>query len=436
MRCLALGLLATLTLAACDDDGGPRAEGETDAQLADAGGSGGDGGEGEGGAGGAGGVGGDGGAGGQGGEGGAGGQGGEGGAPLDCADAVPTSVDVVALGNVAIENGKSAVLEVTLPEDVISLTLVAVEATDANYIGVGLLEGPEGQVLVSENPPGGVDPIAQFASVFPGPFSSPNRYATAATGVAGLLAPNNPAVAVSPGIWQVQLLAANGQGRPVSTEVALSARIKRAASLSPCGVLDVHLFFSGSRDLTAANAPTDDFVQGALARMETFYAGIGIQLGEITYDDATGPQVVDATGGPGSDLHAFFAQGRYASGVQFFFVDRITSPLGGGATIAGIAGGTPGPTDTPETVRSGVVLATSATDDPKAMGHVMGHEAGHFLGLYHTQEFIGIKDQFDDTPEGDAGQVNIMYPTVTPEDVSFSAGQGAIIRGNASVKVP
>ena len=47
----------------------------------------------------------------------------------------------------------------------------------------------------------------------------------------------------------------------------------------------------------------------------------------------------------------------------------------------------------------------------------MGHETGHFLGLFHTQEFAqGITDQIDDTATGFNNADNLMFPTVTPEE--------------------
>jgi hypothetical protein len=65
----------------------------------------------------------------------------------------------------------------------------------------------------------------------------------------------------------------------------------------------------------------------------------------------------------------------------------------------------------------------------------MGHESGHFLGLYHTTElaFQGVNDQLPDTPEGQSSNTNLMFPTVTAGDASLSVDQGWVMRRNANV---
>lgn len=348
-------------------------------------------------------------------------------------------LELVEYDDVEIDAGYSEMLTLDLPEDVQSITIVGI-GDPAVFYGVVHLEGPEGQILVAENPPGvTITAFDRQLSPFPGAFKSPNRSATAATGVATLLAPNNPEVAVGPGEWRFQL-AALGQIGPTTTAMDVLVYIKRAPAVPERGVLDVHMHFSGSRGWTADNAPDDADFQVALNRLREFYAAVGIEIGEVTYDDIperfrsvdTGPQ------GPGaaalqSTLHEMFALSAYETGLSFFFVDRIGQPMNGGA-IGGIAGGTPGPMLQPGTVRSGVAVATALDPNPLSIGHVMGHEGGHFLGLYHTQEFFGgITDQIPDTPEGFGGADNLMFPTVTPEPAHLTAGQGFVMHMNAAV---
>ncbi|MCA9546542.1 MAG: hypothetical protein KC613_19190, partial [Myxococcales bacterium] len=57
----------------------------------------------------------------------------------------------------------------------------------------------------------------------------------------------------------------------------------------------------------------------------------------------------------------------------------------------------------------------------------------HYLGLYHTREFIGINDQIPDT---DAGEDNLMFPTVTSAPARLSPGQGFVLHRNAAVYTP
>lgn len=351
-------------------------------------------------------------------------------------DAVPEArIETIDLGEIFVSTGGAfGGIGFTLPDDVISFSIVFVEEVDSALMAVTHLTGPDGEILVSPMPPG-YAPSArdQLLGPFPGGFYSPNRSATSATGAGGLLVPNNPGVAIQGGDWQVRFAAVNAlTGRPAETRATVKVLVKRAAEAPACGRLPVHLFFTGARGWTAQTAPDDADFQRALDRMRAFYAAVGVTLGPVTYDDVDDPpDEVDATGGPGSAMHDLFATNGYEDGLGIFFVARITSPFGTG--VGGVAGGVPGPTLQPGTPRSGVVVATELEEDPDAIGHIMGHESGHFLGLFHTVEFFGETDQIADTPTNTRDQSNLMYPTVTAGEATLSPGQGWVLHKNASV---
>jgi len=351
-------------------------------------------------------------------------------------------LELVEYDDIEVTAGYTEMLTLELPDDVQSITIVGIGDPTIFY-SVVHLEGPEGQILVAENPPGvQITPFDRQLSPFPGPFKSPNRSATAATGLATLLAPNNPQVELAPGEWRFQI-AGLGQFGPTTTAIDILVYIKRAAAVPERGVLDAHMHFTGANGWTAESAPDDPDFQAALGRLADFYGEIGIELGEVTYTDIPARfRVVDSgPQGPGpaaldSTLHEMFALSAFGTGLSFFFVDRIGEPMFGGA-IGGIAGGTPGPMLQPATVRSGVAVATELDPDPLSIGHIMGHEGGHFLGLFHTQEFFGgITDQIPDTAEGQGGSDNLMFPTVTSAPANLSAGQGFVMHMNAAVVPP
>jgi hypothetical protein len=71
-------------------------------------------------------------------------------------------------------------------------------------------------------------------------------------------------------------------------------------------------------------------------------------------------------------------------------------------------------------------------DDPAVLAHVMAHEGGHWLGLFHTSEITGTLDQMPDTPEGQAGNTYLMYPAVGG-GTTISSGQAAVLRNHGEV---
>lgn len=351
-------------------------------------------------------------------------------------DAVPeTQIDVIDLGEVFVgAGGGFGGLPFTLPDDVISFTIIFVEQADSALMAVTHLNGPEGEALISPMPEGYVPSVSdQFLGPFPGAFYSPNRSAASATGAGALLVPNNPDVVVQGGEWRVRFAAVNpSTGAAAETRADVQILVKRAVEAPACGRLPIHLYFTGAHGWTAETAPDDADFQAALARMRGFYDGVGITLDPITYDDVEDPpEEVEATGGPGSALHQLFATNAYDDGLAIFFVARLGSPFGGG--IGGVAGGVPGPTLQPGTPRSGVVVATELMESPEAIGHIMGHESGHFLGLFHSIEFFGQTDQIADTPTSPGDQSNLMFPTVTAGEAMLSPGQGWVLHKNASV---
>ncbi|MBI2374338.1 MAG: hypothetical protein HYV07_10125 [Deltaproteobacteria bacterium] len=310
------------------------------------------------------------------------------------------------LGEVVLSNGSSDAVSFELPSDVTTFTIIISGPLSTMFV-VGRLDGPTGN-LVSDDP-STVSPIEGFLlGPFAAQFKSPNRV-TGKEGVASALFPNNPAVSVTGGNYDLRvrgLVVANSA--PYSGNVHVEVAYK--TTISTRGLLDVHVYLSGAAGLTTRTA-TSTLLTAALARLEEIYAQADIELGAVVFHDIDASfqtrDVTAASLGPMFQL----SEGN-GPGLHYFLVDRFVGGIPGGV-VGGIAGGLPGPPGHAGSPSSGVAVAvTAASGDSDVLAHVMAHEGGHWLGLFHTSEITGTNDQLDDTPVGQSGTTHLMYPAV------------------------
>lgn len=232
--------------------------------------------------------------------------------------------------------------------------------------------------------------------------------------------------------------------------VHLSALVKRVRGTLSTGTVDLDVYLVGlSGGVTAANASTNAKITQMLSRYGTILGAAGIDVGDVAFHDVTGAdatryQVINSTDGPDSELAGLFRLSA-ASGsgrrLAVFLVRGIDGSRPGFSTL-GIAGGIPGAAGIFGTQHSGVVLAFESISTGNAAGHVLAHESGHFLGLYHVTESDrpcgagetppgcapwGGTDVIDDTSRGDT--TNLMHWSIVGSGTNtrITAGQGFVL---------
>lgn len=326
-------------------------------------------------------------------------------------------------------SGETPPITFELPADTVSfMVLLSGTDPDASYI-VTQMDGPDG-VIVSDDESN----VSQIEALLLGPFAAqfkgPNRVVQDVD-ISAALVPNNPNITVRGGTYTMRAAGIRIQGQQSEPYVGpINVGIQYRTIEPAEGYLDVNLYFTGAGGVTADSAPTDQLVQGALEELGRIYAQASVEIGDVAYYDV--PETyrtisVSLDGSPGA-LEAMFQEtaGR-GSGLHFFFVDRFEGGFPG-AMIGGIAGGLPGPARMPGSVNSGVAVAiTAAEGDAGTLAHIMAHEGGHWLGLFHTSEITGTEDQLPDTPAGQAGETHLMYPAVGG-GTTLSESQSTVIR--------
>jgi hypothetical protein len=185
------------------------------------------------------------------------------------------------------------------------------------------------------------------------------------------------------------------------------------------GLLDLGLYLATSA-MSATSAVADVHLARFLATLSALYAKAGLTLGTVTVYDlpawAKGlySSGVDVTKtGPCDEIGQLFTLSQPANALNLFFVDAIQqSGSTSGGTIVGLDGAIPGPSGFGGTVHSGAVVNASdlafghcgSSIDVQGCGadetaYIAAHEGGHWMGLFHTSEQLGVDfDPVADTP--------------------------------------
>lgn len=341
-------------------------------------------------------------------------------------------------------NGVSSAQQVVLPRGAVSIAIV-VEAEDASGDDVDLVvaswEDDLGTELVYRGWLGGAS----------GPWfcllCDQRMYAD--NGVFTAMAPNNQSITIEQSVhtfFVYGFTAASFRDDPVpwsgTARVSVYAKVlERGEPLA--GTIDLNLWLSGAGDWTSANAAADEELQDILDDVAAVYAQVGIEIGQVTYNDIDPIwRIIETTEGSDSDLSRLFALSADAplNAINLFFIDEVMQGAGDFSILLGIAGGIPGPVMRQGTPHSGVAIAVEQHRVGRfliPMAPTIAHETGHYLGLFHTTEQYedretALHDPIDDTR--DFNPDNLMYWSA--EDTDLSREQGRVMRANLWVRHP
>jgi len=372
-----------------------------------------------------------------------------------CGWDAPRSVDFVNVDYGRIDDiraGFVETLELATPPDAVSITLQArqVGGPDRNVSFFSVTD-PEGTRIFD------VNELLMWND-------QPERWLPFETYDSGsMLVPNTTPdrVAFVPGFWQWAVgPIPEGAGDTAQSDYQLTAIIKRArgGTLPDSQSLNLEIYIAPGLGLNASNADSNGKLQTALSRLDTILGQAGISLARVRYHDVAGGgfSVIDSTDGRDSELADLFRTGRGGRRALDVFLVRAISTDGGGFRALGVAGGIPGPVDMHGTAHSGVVCAFddmvvgSGSSGGRAVGQILAHEIGHYVGLFHSTEQtrpcgagedpttvecapFGGGDQLADTSRGDMG--NLMFWSIVGggSNTELSPGQQTVYQLSALV---
>ena len=167
----------------------------------------------------------------------------------------------------------------------------------------------------------------------------------------------------------------------------IKAIIKRGPS-PQVGVLDVHFHFTEVERWTAESAPNDPDFQAAVERMASFYRPIGIELGHFTYQDID-PMYRSVDAGPMVQVPLKAQSKTCLPSINTIRASRCSlwsESVQDNSVVSSEAFRVAHRVQPPWAAQHGVevAVATAMTPDADSIGHIMGHESGHFLSACFT----------------------------------------------------
>ncbi|MGI5863387.1 MAG: hypothetical protein ACOX6T_15225 [Myxococcales bacterium] len=342
-------------------------------------------------------------------------------------------VEVTDLGTVPLNTqGRSQTLTISAPAGAVSMILV-IEGHSGVMYSVEELKNPAGTVLANTSLSS-----SSLNRLVPGE-ATPGFMVPITPDIAQHFVPGNYSLRFS-GAKPVGLFGSQPDTRPVSVKAVF-----KMGPPATRGTIDVNIHCTTAGGITAATAPTDPRIVTMLADWRAIYGQVGIDIGQVRFFDMTPDlKVLESVQGANNDFGQACkaAAGAPGNALNAILVEEISvgGILGGFGTILGISGGIPGPAHFAGLERACLAINTTAPDGvtEQILGMLIAHEAGHYLGLYHSTEnalggLIGFQhDPISDTPEDDPNNIMFNNP-LEGQNHYLSPMQGAVMRSNPLV---
>jgi hypothetical protein len=255
-------------------------------------------------------------------------------------------------------------------------------------------------------------------------------------------------------------------------DVTVITKTAEGHVIPSAGTIDVAIYFATSYapdeggnpvalDAATANAGGDQDLNRMVDTMKAIFARAGITVSGLTYYDLPDAQTTYATGvnielsGACSPLAQLLKNAKPGNTLNVFLVSRLTSSYG---NTVGIDGTIPGPASIGGTVASGAAVSVEDLRHSKSasgtslcpvgtprytacgadsVAYAIAHEAGHFMGLYHTTEGSGLAfDPLEDTATCPCAQCTIPSALAAAGEVCSQTAANAHAMDGSECSTP